>query len=352
MRLKEKKDFYFLFFMKENYAPWEVKIDDFFKLNSEDERLKFLVKLAVLAPSSHNAQPWLFRVLPGKIEILANKSRHLSASDKEGRMINMGLGCALENLILSADYYGYRTSVEYPDDGDVAVRIAFEKMPDAGKDKKHLIFEMSKRHMNRSWYKDEVPPPEFLEKAMGFAREGVRIDFVSDPNKKEKIIQALLAGIRDAFSDTDFRHEVSRHVISNFSGRKMGIPASNEGFSAGASLIVSKILWFFDVGASTAEKNKKRLEHTPVFGIISAERENRETWIRVGQIYERITLLANRAGLSTAIMAAATEIGEHYKKVQEALGTDWRPQIFFRLGYATAPAPPSPRFSAEEVIIK
>jgi hypothetical protein len=178
------------------------------------------------------------------------------------------------------------------------------------------------------------------------------VDFVTDKEAKEKITQTVLDATREAFANKNFRREVSRHVISNISLRPYGIPASNEEFNTPVSLIVSKILWLFDVGKSTNVKNKARLDHTPIFAVISAEKESGEIWMRVGQIYERIALSALQAGMSTAIMAAAVEIGEHYKKLQEALKTDWRPQIFFRLGYAEKSAPGSPRFSAEEVMIK
>ena len=48
--------------MKANYKPWEVKIEDFHKQSTEADKLKFLLNFAVLAPSSHNSQPWKFGI--------------------------------------------------------------------------------------------------------------------------------------------------------------------------------------------------------------------------------------------------------------------------------------------------
>ena len=50
--------------MKENYRAWEIKEGDFPRGGSMREKLEFLVRYAILAPSSHNAQPWKFRVVP------------------------------------------------------------------------------------------------------------------------------------------------------------------------------------------------------------------------------------------------------------------------------------------------
>src|SRR4051794_18604688 len=43
------------------------------------------------APSHHNAQPWAFRVLPGAVEIHADRSRRLSVADPEDRQLFLGV---------------------------------------------------------------------------------------------------------------------------------------------------------------------------------------------------------------------------------------------------------------------
>ena len=41
-------------------SSWDVNASDFPANGSDAEKLEFLVRYAVLAPSSHNSQPWLF----------------------------------------------------------------------------------------------------------------------------------------------------------------------------------------------------------------------------------------------------------------------------------------------------
>ncbi|MEK7531995.1 MAG: nitroreductase family protein, partial [Patescibacteria group bacterium] len=67
--------------MKENYRAWEIDYDEFFRQTSDRDRLKFLVRFAVLAPSSHNSQPWRFEVTENEILVKPDMQRALPKSD-------------------------------------------------------------------------------------------------------------------------------------------------------------------------------------------------------------------------------------------------------------------------------
>jgi hypothetical protein len=92
--------------------------------------------------------------------------------------------------------------------------------------------------------------------------------------------------------------------------------------------------------------------HTPAFVVISTKADDRKSWLRAGEVYEHNALLAAHAGLATGVWAAPIQIGEFYKEFQKILKTNFRPQMFFRLGYPTKPTRHSPRLSAEEVMRK
>lgn len=57
---------------------------------------------AVLAPSAHNTQPWLFRVAPSRIDLFADPARNIGTMDPLRRELQISLGCALENVVLAA----------------------------------------------------------------------------------------------------------------------------------------------------------------------------------------------------------------------------------------------------------
>src|SRR5262249_61921329 len=66
-----------------------------------------LWRAAILAANPHNSQPWLFRVSDTRIDLFAAANRNLGSVDPYSRELYIGLGCALENLLLAAQAEGY-----------------------------------------------------------------------------------------------------------------------------------------------------------------------------------------------------------------------------------------------------
>jgi hypothetical protein len=73
---------------------------------AEDSPLA-LVRAAILAASPHNTQPWLFKVTDSSVDLYLDSRRHPGALDPYLREEHIGMGCALENLILAAPANGY-----------------------------------------------------------------------------------------------------------------------------------------------------------------------------------------------------------------------------------------------------
>ena len=89
---------------------------------------------------------------------------------------------------------------------------------------------------------------------------------------------------------------------------------------------------------------------TPAFGVISGKQDDKKSWIIAGQTYERIALEAVRIGMQTAPLAAAIQWGDFSQQLQQILNTNFRPPVFFRIGYPVKEAKPNPRLPALEVI--
>lgn len=86
------------------YAPWS--------LWERGADLLRLVRAAVLAPSPHNAQPWLFALGPDHVDVYADPTRRTGALDPFDRELHVGLGAAIENSVLAAGAIGRRAHVE------------------------------------------------------------------------------------------------------------------------------------------------------------------------------------------------------------------------------------------------
>jgi hypothetical protein len=84
-----------------------------------------ILRLASLAPSGHNSQPWKIKALsPEELILCADHSRRLPAVDPENRELLLSLGAFLENLSIAAGSLGYaadiRITARTPQDTEIA----------------------------------------------------------------------------------------------------------------------------------------------------------------------------------------------------------------------------------------
>lgn len=76
-----------------DFEAWSVSEDKFPREGSNVDKLRFLLKYAILAPSSHNTQPWIFRIVNNNsIEVYADRTRALPVVDPEDRELTISCG--------------------------------------------------------------------------------------------------------------------------------------------------------------------------------------------------------------------------------------------------------------------
>lgn len=333
-----------------NYRAWEIDLHDFHNQKTDQDRLRFFLRFAVLAPSSHNSQPWRFTARDREIIIYPDTRRALPRSDVNHRQLFVSLGCAIENIIVAADYYGFATTIVYENDG---AKIFFTKIREQlSPDSKHLIFAIPKRHTNRNPYHMRVLRDGFMTWIRGLSGGDPHITCITDCETKNNIADIVVAAGIAAMNDRGFCEELSHYVKSNITKEKVGMPGFGMSIPMPISLIAPFILKLLNMNKLMQKKDEKLLkEQTPVFIVISTKKDTPQSWMRAGRIYERIALGAEQENIKTAPMAAAIQIGEFYRGLQRVLRLSLRPQVFFRMGYTETITPHSPRLGAHEVIV-
>lgn len=105
---------------------WNVSAKDFPADASPAERWRFFLRYAILAPSSHNSQPWLFRLDKTRLELYADRTRACRVVDPDDRELIMSCGAALFHLRSALAHFGYLGPVEIlpeREDSDLIARL-------------------------------------------------------------------------------------------------------------------------------------------------------------------------------------------------------------------------------------
>jgi hypothetical protein len=330
--------------MQKNYKPWDINIESFSGLSD-------LLHFAVLAPSSHNSQPWQFHISGECITVSLEPKRLLPESDTNDRQAIISLGCAVKNIEIAAAYYGYSSEVVF-DELTHTAQICIKKEEGQLDNSNHMALFISKRFTNRSPHSEKALNAEAISSIKGLENhEFLQIDIVTNPEQVKKLGSAAVTAGIDAMNDKGFRNELSDYLKSNLTRSPVGMPGFGLGFPLPISILAPTLVRMTNMGKASEKQDRSLFDSTQAIIVISTKSDSRADWFEVGRIYEEIALIATRSGMATSPWGAPIQIGEHYKRIQSIIDTNHRPQLFCRLGYPTKSVAHSPRLSAEEVTI-
>jgi hypothetical protein len=268
----------------------------------------------------------------------------------------ISIGAALENLLTAAKYFGKRTTVAFetgskPLSTGVTVTFSEQTVEEASGNIPNIGAVM-KRSTNRNEYREKMPNDDFLLWINNLQAPATDICIVYELSTKEQLADVVVAAAVEGMRSRSFRIELSHYLVSNLSKKSIGMPGFGFGMPTFISLLVPYLLPLININKLNAKKDRLLLcVHTPAIVVISTPEDSPEYWIKAGHVYQKIALEAVRRDMQTHPMAAAIEIGDHYKNLQKIMGISksFRPQVFFRIGYAKAETPHSPRLTAAEV---
>lgn len=333
--------------------PWRTSASSYPEDGSLAEKGQFLVRYAVLAPSSHDTQPWRFNVSEDEIRLFADLNRWLTVADPDKRELYLSLGAALENVVVAANYFGLDAEVRYLPGSDTN-HAATVQLSDghgelgraenrATEPRDDRLFEaIPGRRTVRGPYQKRAIPREDLQTLRDVVTESdVTLQFVVDPVKLDEIATLTSRADRRLFADPAYRRELARWM-----GRG----------AFGHSWPKAKVLAFAvrhtNVGRQQARSDARLLRNAPVVAVLRTESDDRRAQLRAGQAYQRVCLLATTLDVRTHPISALLEVPTFRRELTGLLGSsDWPPQHLFRLGYAERTPAPSPRRPANAVLV-
>jgi len=330
-----------------------INESDFYLQNTLPEKIKFLLKYAVLAPSTHNSQPWFFKIENNICMVYFDPSLRMPQADPKNRDLFISMGCFLENLRIAAEYFGAFDALAYRcnQGSNLVAEVSFKNtisQAGPGDNLKKLFHAIPHRFNARGQFKKENIDTLYMEKLTPLNNfEGINVHFISEHEKIEKLAQLTAEGIKIAHGNPAFRKEISQWMRSNFSKQKDGLPGYALRIPALISLILPALVRLINLGGPLAKLNHKSITSAPLICVITANENLPLTWVKVGMLSERLMLAFNVATIKTSIFIAAIEMGNLHTKVQKILETDAIPHFLFCAGYMDTLQKLSPRHQAE-----
>jgi nitroreductase len=310
------------------------------------EQLRFLLCYAIFAPSSHNTQPWRFAIIGDKVQVYADDHRWLKVADPDRRELYISVGCAIENLIIAMDHFGMGVDVHYlPSPVNPLLAAEITALPEAPLSRVRtpgMFTAIPLRRTNHQTYLPEAVPGEDLQTLRRESEEpGVHLLLTTDRETIRQVDNMVTRADALLFADRAFRDELAFWIGQG---------------AFGTPWLMAKLeklaVQFINVGAGVASADHDLLMSSPVLGVISSERNDHESHLRVGQVLERIYLAATALGLSLQPMSHIIEAVETRAELAAFLGPSaGHPQVPFRLGFAEPDPTATPRLPLSEVLV-
>jgi nitroreductase len=320
-----------------------------------------LVAAAVLAASPHNSQPWLFRIEENRIILFADRSRKIEAIDPDERELMLGLGCALENLVLAAEAHGYEPDVSLLTEGaesDLVADIVLRQAEPAPDPLYHMI---PKRRTNRARYSGKpIPESELADLAkLAEADPGLRLHLYVGEKEREPVGDLIVRACEIQANDSAQHAETASWFRKNdeeIAQHRDGITIDAGGspylMRALAKLVISdKMIHGPSFGKAFVKSTKAQVASASAFALVSGEDKSAVTCLRAGRLYQRIHLWATSRGIALQPMNYPIENrSELCEEVATVFGTTGREALIpFRLGYGPDVSH-SPRRALADVI--
>lgn len=314
-----------------------------------------LVRYATLAASSHNSQPWRFRVQDNRIAILPDLTRRCQVVDPDDHHLFVSLGCATENLILAAQALGLRASAHFqPSVGEVldVETVDLERAPRVVSP---LFDAIPRRQCTRAEYDGKPVPAEYIKLLEEAGRgKGVATIVFTGKEQIENVLEYVVQGNSAQLDDPNFVEELKNWLRFNEDDALEtgdGLFSRTSGSQVVPRWLGRMLLRFVYTARAQNDVYAKHIRSCAGIIVFVSEENDKPYWVEAGRCYQRFALRATVLGLRNAFLNQPVEVPELRSQFASYLGIgDRRPNLVVRFGHGPQ-MPRSLRRAVAEVII-
>jgi len=295
---------------------------------------------ASLAPSGHNAQPWVVKVTSQREWIIGgDPKRRLPAVDPQNRELLLSIGAFVENLAIAASAMGYEAEMEVigktSADEDL-VKIALKKGRQGNYPLKRLA---SRRTVKQGFRPDEIRSEDV--KALSDPLKGPLFYYPRGSDHAKCIQDAALETLRLQTYRDEAQKELAGWIrFSNEDARKYrdGLTTESMDIKGFAGWYVRN---FMDRGDVTKESFRKQgvdlaakqVEQGGGWFIVTSQGASVSDLIETGRKFERMALMAGEKKIGIHPMTQCLEEKQGLEKIASNHSAEVVPQFVLRVGY-------------------
>lgn len=339
--------------MAEMTTAWSVDHSAYPVTGPASVQLEFLVRYAVLAPSTHNTQPWLFRVRGDSLELFADRGRALPVCDPEDRELVISCGAALGIAQLAARNFGYEGAIELLPAGGhpdllARLRLGSRRAPDAAEARRFRAIP-DRRTTRTAFATNEIPIETLATLQRLAAHRHATLVYAKTTGDREAIAELVAKADHLQMQNPAFRAELAQWLRPGHAPDGDGMSIASFGYRDNLSGAAAAVIRTFDLGAGIAARDRQLVAGSPVLALLFTDQDGPADWLRTGMALADILLEATAAGLQAAFLNQPVEIPELRAGLGAIVGSRRIPQLLMRFGRGPK-VPPSGRREARLVI--
>jgi len=319
------------------------------RATSRDDRE--LIRMAALAASSHNTQPWTFSTSTDAITIQPDLTRRCPVVDPDDAHLFKSLGCAAENMVQAAAAQGIAATVSI-NATDQSVSVDLSRSTDPGPTP--LADAILTRQCTREAYDGRPVTPDDLAALEAAGTLGsARCAHITDAGRLGEVAAFVTRGNLAQLNDPHFREELLSWIRFNpasalkagdgLAGRTTGQPGVPSWFGFALQRILLK-------ADTQAKVDAERLASSAGVTMFVSPADDVSAWVDAGRAYQRYALQAEALDIRTAFINQPIEVTDLRPEFESWLGlTDERVHLAVRFGHG-AKVPYSLRRPIDDVI--
>ncbi|MEV0129165.1 nitroreductase [Dactylosporangium sp. NPDC050688] len=300
-------------------------------------------RVACLAPSIANSQPWRWRIRGDTLELHADRARQLTDADPQGRSMIISCGAVLHHATVVLAVLGAAATAERindPADPDLLARLTLTGPHQVTAEDMRLHHALRTRCTDQRPFLGIGPLPDEVIDLLRHAAEPFEVStHALDPSQADLLTLAArstagrhVAGYQDEMPIWTTRPDVTiRDDVPKAGAAPVGddAPGASPGLTPGPGD-----------------------DRYTTYLAFTTTHDTRADWLRTGEALSAVLLTATTIGLASSVMSDVVEAPDVRATLREVVAPAEYPQLTVRLGVnESAPAAPlTPRLPYDEVI--